>query len=83
MKKKLLGLAMEQAIIFFFRNFTYTFGGRIFLQSTGGPIGARITMAVSKLVMQDFSECCRTIFENSALQIWFLGRYVDDGRQGI
>ena len=36
MKRKMLGLAMEQAIVFFFTHFTYTFGGKIFLQCGGG-----------------------------------------------
>ena len=33
---KMLGIAIEQAIIFFFTNFTYTFGGEIYLQKGGG-----------------------------------------------
>ena len=51
-KRTLMAFAMEAAVIFFFRNFTYTFGGDIFVQMFGGPIGARITMAVARLVMQ-------------------------------
>ena len=37
-------------------NFTYEFGGETFLQMEGGPIGSRVTMASSRLVMQDWSE---------------------------
>ena len=44
-KKKLMALAMERAVVFFFLNFTYTFAGETFVQTFGGPIGARITMA--------------------------------------
>ena len=35
-KAKLMGLAIECAIIFFFENFSYTFGGKLFLQDGGG-----------------------------------------------
>ena len=46
-QKLLMGLAMELAINFFFKNFCYTFGGKKFVQLNGGPIGARLTMAVA------------------------------------
>ena len=42
--KTLLGRALEIAVKFFFTNFAYTFGGELFLQIFGGPIGARIEM---------------------------------------
>ena len=34
-------------------NFCYEFGGEYFLQMSGGPIGARVTMAARRLVMQE------------------------------
>ena len=40
-----------------FQNFIYSFGGHNFIQMLGGPIGARVTMAAAKLVMQDWAEC--------------------------
>ena len=33
---KMMGLAMERAVIFFFTHFTYTFGGKLYLQMGGG-----------------------------------------------
>ena len=78
--RKLMGFAMEIAVIFFFRNFTYTFGGDIFVQMFGGPIGARITMAVAKLVMQQWKNDYDKILERSGIQEWLSGLYVDDGR---
>ena len=80
MKSKMLGLAMERAIIFFFTNFTYTFGGRIYLQKSGGPIGARITMAVARLVMQEWKKAYDIILKNSNIKEILSGLYVDDGR---
>ena len=47
-KRKLMGLAMERAVVFFFKNFCYTFAGKKFIQKNGGPIGARLTLALAK-----------------------------------
>ena len=79
-KKKLIALAMECAVVFFFKNFTYTFGGEIFLQTSGGPIGARLTMAVARLVMQEWKCNYTKILENSQIEELLSGLYVDDGR---
>ena len=38
------------------KNFSYHFGEIIFRQSSGGPIGAQVTMCAARLVMQDFGE---------------------------
>ena len=79
-KAKLMGFAMEAAIIFFFNNFVYTFGGRKYVQCGGGPIGARLTMAVARLVMQQWKEEYDKILENSKVEELMSGLYVDDGR---
>ena len=79
-KKKLLALAIERAVVFFFRNFVYTFGGEIFLQLKGGPIGARVTMAVSKLVMEEWKIEFNKILKGSEIEELLSGNYVDDGR---
>ena len=79
-KSKLMGLAMECAVIFFFENFSYTFGGKVFLQDGGGPIGARLTMAIARLVMQEWKENYSKILENSKIEEFLSGIYVDDGR---
>ena len=50
--KQLMGAALEIAVQFFFKNFTYSFGGKVYVQTSGGPIGARLTMCVARLVMQ-------------------------------
>ena len=49
----LMSILLEISVRFFFQNFVYTFGNQAFLQSSGGPIGARITMAAARLVMQN------------------------------
>ena len=78
--KKLMGLAIEIVIVFFFKNFTYEFGGETFLQLFGGPIGARLTMAVAQLVMEDWKEKFDEILKKSNIIELLSGLYVDDGR---
>ena len=39
-----MGLAMEIGVVFFFSNLMYTFANEVYLQTFGGPIGARLTM---------------------------------------
>ena len=47
---------LEIAIRVVFENFTYNYGGKVYLQLEGGPIGARLTMACSRVVMADWGE---------------------------
>jgi hypothetical protein len=59
----------------------YSFGGKFYLQRDGGPIGARVTMAASRIVMYDWSCHYRVILENICLWAPILRGYVDDNRQ--
>lgn len=63
-----------------FENFSYQFGEDIFLQSSGGPIGARVTMAAARIVMQSWSRRYKSILLRSGLRLTLLAGYVDDGR---
>ena len=38
-QKILMGFSMELAVSFFFQNFSYTFGGKKYIQIDGGPLG--------------------------------------------
>ena len=77
--KILIGIALEIAVKLIFNNFVYTFGGESYLQSFGGPIGARITMCDSRLVMQDWHEHFVERLKRSKLFEKLGGLYVDDG----
>ena len=65
-----------------FRNFSYKFGGKHYLQLDGGPIGVRMTGSASEIVMLAWSRAYRRILEDSELWVPLLKGYVDDGRQG-
>ena len=76
----MIGIALEIAVKFFWSNFVYTFGGEKFVQSGGGPIGARITICIARLIMQDWRENFNILFEKSKVREFLKGIYVDDGR---
>ena len=81
--KELLSIAMEIAVKFFWRNFTYTFGDSDFLQEDGGPIGARLTMCIARLILQDWSENFQEILKDNEILELLRGIYVDDGRSVV
>ena len=79
-KKKLIAAALEIGVKWFFRNFTYTFGGKLYLQLDGGPIGARLTMCVAKLVLQQWKEEYDILLKDANLEEKLSKIYVDDNR---
>ena len=79
--RKIAARVCEIATRILFENFTYQFGGETYLQLEGGPIGARVTMCVARLVMQEWGEQYMNILIDAQLLIDFLRGYVDDGRQ--
>ena len=79
----LMAAMLEIAVYFFFENFVYTFGGENMLQSSGGPIGARITMCIAKLVMQCWWEDFLKILKDSNIEELLRAIYVDDGRMVV
>jgi hypothetical protein len=73
---------VEVGVRALFTNFCYTFGGKIYKQQAGGPIGARITMAASRLRMQDWGEKYSMILWRSSIHAYLKPKnYVDDVRQ--
>ena len=80
-KRKIRARVAEIGVRVLFENFTYRWGGDTYKQSSGGPIGCRVTMAVSRLVMQDWAENYREVLDRSGVDIAMLTGYVDDNRQ--
>ena len=80
-KKMIVARVAEIGTRCIFENFTYQFGEDIFLQNSGGPIGARVTMAAARIVMQAWSRGYKSILLRSGLRLTMLAGYVDDGRQ--
>ena len=80
-KKEMVGMVLEIAIRTLWENYSYRFGGEIYLQKEGGPIGQRPTMAASRIVMNDFFRKYNAILLKAELRVTLLRVYVDDGRQ--
>ena len=78
MKSKMLRIAMEQAVKFFFTHFTYTFGGEIYLQKERVNRGKA---DVARHVMQEWKEAYNEVLESSGIEELLSGLYVDDGRE--
>ena len=81
-EKELIARCAEIAKRTIFRNFCYKFAGKVYLQTDGGPIGARVTMCLARIVMHDWGEKYRVIITKASLRIALLSSYVDDVRQG-
>ena len=78
---EVVGRCVEIAVRTVFQNFTYNFGGQIYLQRDGGPIGNRLTMACSRVVMQEWGEQYFSILKEAGLVITLFKIYVDDVRK--
>ena len=81
-EKELIARCAEIATRTIFQNFSYKFAGKVYLQTDGGPIGARVTMCLARIVMHDWGEKYRAILTRASLRIALLSSYVDDVRQG-
>ena len=83
LRKIIIGSVIEIANRVLFGAFTYTVGGKIFLQTDGGPTGTRIAMAVGQILMEWLLLKLKKFFFNSqdiGIKLKELILYVDDGR---
>ena len=71
---------MEIAIVTSFKQHIYTFKGKIYKQQRGGPIGSRLTMAVSRVVMNYWGKLFRERMEQVGLSVYLATCYVNDLR---
>ena len=79
-KKQIIAEVVSLATRAMFRNHFYKFGGVMYHQTKGGPIGLRGTCAVARLVMQMFDDKWGKILDNLGVTRWLSFRYVDDSR---
>ena len=63
-----------------FNKHYYNFGGHVYHQRGGGPIGLRGTCAVARAVMQMFDILFKERLREARIDTWLLARYVDDAR---
>ena len=79
-KTEIIGTVLSIAVTELFKNHFYTFGGEIFHQKEGGPIGLRGTCAIARLCMQLFDVKWERELDKHMLRTWLIARYMDDGR---
>ena len=58
----------------------YTFGGKVFRQKEGDPIGLRGTCAIPRLIMYNWDRGWMRTMEFNSITISGYWRYMDDGR---
>ena len=74
----MLSKAMEVAVKACFHNHLYQFECKVYRQSEGGPIGLRLSMAVSIIVMAMWDKQLAQLGAESGWIIQLLESYVDD-----
>ena len=79
-RKEIIASVIKIATETMFRKHFYTFGGKAYLQSEGGPIGLRGTCAVARIIMQLFDRKWVTLLEDMGVVIYENIRYMDGGR---
>ena len=79
-KRFLFSKALEIGTLTLFQNHLYQFGGRIYKQRNGGPIGVSTSMSASRIVMGMFDRRLKWTMEESKLEAVVRFRYVDDLR---
>ena len=63
-----------------FTNHLYTFGGQVYRQKRGGPIGLRGTCALARLMMCNWDRLWVNLMVKNRVKIEEYMRYMDDGR---
>ena len=76
---KMIGLMIVKAMATVMSNHTYRFGGKMYKQTDGGPIGDEMAQAVARVVMLWFDEKFEEDCKKDGTELLFYMRYVDDG----
>ena len=79
-KKLIISEVLRLGVETMFDTHMYTFGGRIFKQSEGGPIGLRSTCAVARVIMNRWDAKWKDKLKINNIDLECDARYVDDGR---
>jgi hypothetical protein len=77
-KLRLVAKFVELLVIEVFSNHIYEFGGEIYRQKDGGPIGLSLSGAVGRAVMAKWDREVGAICAANGVRMMFRARYVDD-----
>ena len=79
-KKMIMAEVVKISTEIMFENHLYTFGGRVFRQKRGGPIGLRGTCAIARLCMCHWDRAWKKMMSQNRIELERYMRYMDDGR---
>ena len=82
-KKCIIATVAEIMTDAMFRTHIYTFGGEMYRQEGGGPIGFRSTCSVARLVMKMWDDKWLERLDNHNIRLEEATRYMDDGRAAL
>jgi len=71
---------IEVAILVAMSNHLYTFGGKVYLQTSGGPIGLRFTACLASALMKVWDMAWCELLNKEKIRTLIYKRYVDDSR---
>ena len=79
-KRAIVSRTVEVAILVAMGHHLYSFGGKIYLQAGGGPIGMRFTACLAAAIMKIWDMAWIDLMEREGLVSYLYKRYVDDSR---
>ena len=79
-EKRIFAAVIEILINISMSTHVYSFGGKLYLQLDGGPIGLRITATLAALIMKLWDQAWLQLMRNQKVKILGYYRYVDDSR---
>ena len=77
-KRRLIGACVEIGVKKVFTSHLYSFAGKVYLQSDGGPIGVRLAGTVARVVMGEWDMSLNRLMKENKMTTWMISRYVDD-----
>ena len=82
-KKEIIATVIKILTMTMFSTHIYTFGGKVYKQLEGGPIGLRSTCSVARLAMKVWDDKWLRRLEMLRIKIEAATRYMDDGRTAL
>ena len=79
-KKEILAAVTRLMVELMFSTHIYTFGGKLFRQAEGGPIGLRGTCALARVIMNVWDSMWEEGLRKGNIEGEDYFRYMDDGR---
>ena len=80
MKREILARVIQIMVLILMTTHSYRFGGKLYKQKTGAPIGLRASACLAKILMAEWDMVWAKTQQQFRLKVQLLYRYVDDIR---